>query len=260
MQDARLVRFKESAEKSGIFLDFDGTLSEIVLIPSDARPLPGVAELLESLAERFALVSVISGRSALELVDWLGDRIEIWGVHGAERSIGGRVELTEHAQPFAELMDRVRQEAEEGIAALNLQGVVVEDKRVMVGLHFRAAKDVEKARGELDELAARLAERHGLLRAGGRLAFELRPPREFSKAAVVLERAREEHLLGALFAGDDRVDLPAYDALDALEEDGVLTVRVAVTSDEVPQELVQRADLVVEGPLQMVNLLHGLLE
>ena len=259
MTDPRLAAIAESPTSAGIFLDFDGTLSEIVLVPSDARPRPGVPQLLRQLADRFACVSVISGRSALELVEWLGTDIEIWGVHGAERAVEGEVLLTEHAEPFRELMERVRLEAEERIAELELPGVVVEDKRVMIGLHFRAASDVENARLSLDRLAEELAERHGLLRAGGRLAFELRPPREFSKAAVVLERARDLDLKAAMFVGDDRVDLPAFDALDALSEEGVATTRVAVDSDEAPPELLERADVVVSGPDGAVELLRGLL-
>ena len=260
MLDQRLLDLRDSPETSGIFLDFDGTLSEIVMVPSDARPLPGVPQLLARLSERFALVSVISGRSALELVRWLGPDIEIWGVHGAEHVVDGEVQLTEHAEPFAELMARVRTEAVDRITALNLPGVVVEDKTVMIGLHFRAAADVEGARRALDDLAGELADTHGLLRAGGRLAFELRPPREFSKAAVVLERARAHDLKAALYAGDDRVDLPAFDALDALEEEGVTGLRVAVSSPEVPTELIERADLVVEGPPAAVELLSDLLQ
>ena len=230
------------------------------MVPSEARPLPGVPELLEELADRFRVVGVISGRSALELIRWLGTRVDIWGVHGAEHVVDGEVRLTEHAEPFAELMQRVRDEAHERIEELQVPGVVVEDKQVMIGLHFRAAPDVEAARVALDAIADELADRHGLLRAGGRLAFELRPPREFSKAAVVLDVARAARVTAAMYAGDDRVDLPAFDALDTLEDEGVHAVRVGVASDEVPPELLERADIVVDGPGAMVELLRGLLE
>ncbi len=128
----------------------------------------------------------------------------------------------------------------------------------MLGLHFRGASDVERARVELDRVAQDLVARHGLLRAGGRLAYELRPPTDFSKAAVVLARAREENLRAVAFMGDDRVDLPGFDALDQLAEEGIATVRVAVNSDEAPPELIERADEVVEGPAQAVDWLRGL--
>jgi len=251
--------FKRSPSKAGIFADFDGTLSEIAILPHDARPLEGTVELLNELGRRFALVAVVSGRSARQLSEWLGPELEIWGTHGAELAHGGSITLTEKAARYEELMAKVRDEAATVLAELAIEGVVLEDKRVMIGLHFRAAKDVEGARSTLDEVAQRLADRHGLRRAGGRLAFELRPPDEFSKAAVVLERARAAKLEAAMFIGDDRVDLPAFDALDVLADEGMATARIAVSSDEVPPELIERADIVVENPTSALDLLRGLL-
>lgn len=248
----------EDPARTGLFLDFDGTLSDIVQLPSEARPLEGVAETLSVLAKRFRLVAVVSGRSAAQLVEWLGPEVEIWGTHGAERAIGGEVSLADHAKGFEELMRRVHREASTAMERLGLEGTVLEDKGVMLGLHFRAATDRERARIELDRLADQLASRHGLRRAEGRLAYELRPPADFTKAAVVLERAREEQLKAAAYMGDDGVDLPGFDALDELAEEGVATARIAVRSDEAPPELLDRADVVVEGPAGALELLREL--
>lgn len=244
---------------AGLFLDFDGTLSEIVQVPSDARPIEGVADVLSALARTFAVVAVVSGRSAHELLDWLGPEVEIWGVHGAQRAIAGSVELSDRAAPHGELMVQVRREAEQLVAELGHDGVLVEDKGIALGLHFRAAQDAETAGRQLDAIAQALAERYGLVRAGGRLTYELRPPVELSKATVVLDRAREAGLLGAAFVGDDLVDLPAFDALDHLETDGVATLRVAVRSEEAPSELLERADVVVDGPQGALRFLEDLM-
>jgi trehalose 6-phosphate phosphatase len=252
------AQFHVAPEVAGLFLDFDGTLSEIVHLPWEARPVPGIPELLETIATRFGLVAIVSGRSAHQLLEWLGSNVEIWGVHGAERTIDGSVVLSDRAAAYAELMHQVKTEAEAAVAELDLPGVVIEDKGVMVGLHFRAAAHVEAARIALDAVAERLSSRHGLLRAGGRLAFELRPPVEFSKAAVVLERSRELGLRAAAFVGDDRVDLPGFDALDILGDEGVATLRVAVDSEEAPPELIARADLVLEGPSAVKEWLASL--
>jgi trehalose 6-phosphate phosphatase len=258
MTSDMLAPFLSAPETAGLFLDFDGTLSEIVHLPWEARPVQGIPELLRTIATKFGLVAIVSGRSAHQLLEWLGPQVEIWGVHGAERTIGGSVVLSEGAAAYAELMQQVQTEAEAAVAELDLPGVVIEDKGVMIGLHFRAAADVEAARTALDRVAARLASRHGLLRAGGRLAFELRPPVEFSKAAVVLERTWELGLRAAAFVGDDRVDLPGFDALDILSEEGVTTLRVAVDSVEAPPELIGRADLVLEGPSAVKEWLASL--
>ena len=259
MTEDLLKPFIERPENAGLYLDFDGTLSEIVHVPSEARPVSGTRRLLESLAARFALVSVVSGRSAHQLLEWLGEGIEIWGVHGTERVVDGRVEITDAATPFVERMATVRAEAERRIGELGLPGVFVEDKGVMLALHFRAAPDVETARRALDDLAGSLAAEHGLKRAGGRLAFELRPPLDVTKANIVLTRTREEKLSAVMFVGDDRVDIPAFEALDELAGEGVTTVRVAVDSSEAPPELLKRADIVVTGPPGAIALLSRLI-
>ena len=251
--------FKSSPSTAGIFADFDGTLSEIAILPHEARPLEGTVELLNQLGRRFALIAIVSGRAAHQLSEWLGPEVEIWGTHGAEFAHGGSITLTERAARYEELMAKVRDEAAAELTDLAIDGVVLEDKRVMIGLHFRAADDVERARAILDDVAQRLADRHGLRRAGGRLAFELRPPEEFSKAAVVLDRARALNLEAAMFIGDDRVDLPAFDALDVLADEGMATARIAVSSDEVPPELIERADVVVPDPSAALDFLRGLL-
>lgn len=255
-----LQAFSAYPERAGIFADFDGTLSEIVRVPHEARPIDGAVDLLNSLGRRFALVAIVSGRSAAQLSEWLGPDVEIWGTHGAEFAHGGKITLTQRAERYQELMGKVRDEAKLALDDLDIDGVGLEDKRVMIGLHFRGANDVEAARVALDAVAQDLADRHGLIRAGGRLAFELRPPEEFSKAAVVLERARATALEAVLFIGDDKVDLPGFDALDLLAEDGVVTLKVAVDSDEAPAELVERADVVVEGPPEALRFLGRLLE
>ena len=60
------------------------------------------------------------------------------------------------------------------------------------------------------------------------------------------------------FAGDDVGDLAAFDALDRLAGRGVCVLRVGVRSTEAPDELLARADLVVNGPEGAVALLERL--
>lgn len=259
--DATTVSIKAKATAAGIFLDFDGTLSEIAEMPGDARPIQGVPELLRDLADRYCVVTIVSGRSARQLVEWLGSDIDIWGVHGAERSTPGSrdVVLSPTAAPFAELMQKVRAEAEASVGALGMPGVIVEDKGVMVVLHFRATSDRAAASAALQDIADDLIERHGLWPGHGRLALELKPPVELSKGQVVEHVARERQLTAAVFCGDDVVDLPGFSALDALERQGGEVLRVAVDSEEAPRELIDRADILVDGPSGALRFLRTLL-
>jgi trehalose 6-phosphate phosphatase len=60
-----------------------------------------------------------------------------------------------------------------------------------------------------------------------------------------------------LFAGDDLGDLAAFDAVDVLRAEGVPGVLVCSGSTEVTA-LAGRADLVVDGPAGVVDLLGSL--
>lgn len=242
------AEFLAQSRHAGVFFDFDGTLSEIVSQPEEARPFVGIRELLTTLAERIALVAVVSGRRAADLIQWLGSDIEIWGLHGAETTRGGKVQLAEELKPFVPLMRKVRDECQDAITRMELTGVRVEDKGAVLALHFRNAPDGLWARNRLSQLIAEVTALHGLHSAEGRMVFELRPPVNMSKGGVVIERALSLGLRAVAFVGDDPVDLPAFDALDDLATQGPFTLRVAVSSPEAPTELIERADFVLEGP------------
>jgi trehalose 6-phosphate phosphatase len=256
-----LVRdFARQAPRAGIFCDFDGTLSEIVDVPSEARAVQGAARALVRLAQRFRVVAVVSGRSTDELIDRLGTDLEIWGLHGAERSVDGSVIVSELAAPYVDVMEAVGRVAAQKVAEAGLAGVLVEEKGPMLGLHYRMAPDPEAAYAALDRLSLELAEEHGLARAVGRKVIELRPPLEFSKQNVVLEVTKRESLDAVAFIGDDSVDIPAFQAIDELKAKGLSGLKVAVFSEEVPDDLLSLADLVLTGPADVVGFLEDLRE
>ena len=248
-----------SPRVTGLFMDFDGTLAEIVSEPSKAGPLEGIPETLEELGRSFGVVALVSGRAAAELVGWFGNEVELWGLYGAERSVAGEITLAEDVAPYASLMRRVAEEAKDRLRATGIDGLLVEDKGVMVGLHWRRADDVGAAGRIVTEVAGDLAERHGIEQSPGKLALELRPPVEWSKGDVVRRRVGEEGLRAAAFVGDDYGDLTAFDALDELAQSGVATVRVGVASSEMPEELKRRAEIELAGPPAVLEWLRSLL-
>ncbi|MGO4754686.1 trehalose-phosphatase, partial [Streptomyces sp. 2MCAF27] len=101
-----------------------------------------------------------------------------------------------------------------------------------------------------------LAERHGLIVEPGRLVLELRPP-GMDKGVALTEYVRETGATAVLYAGDDLGDLAAFAAVERLRSQGVPGVLVCSGSTEVT-ELAQRADLVVDGPAGVVDLLTSL--
>jgi trehalose 6-phosphate phosphatase len=88
------------------------------------------------------------------------------------------------------------------------------------------------------------------------MAVEFRPPVGIDKGSVVETLARG--CAAACFAGDDAGDMAAFAALDRLGTDGTRAVRVAVTDEETPPELVAAADVIVRGPAEALDLFRAL--
>ena len=238
---------------SAIFTDFDGTLAPIVDDPAAARPLPGAVDTLAALARRYGRVGVISGRPAAFLQEHLGGRgLFLSGLYGLELAPGdGEIHTIPEVQEWRRVVDEVAARAEADLP----KGLSLERKGLAVTVHYRADPSREAA---AETWAAAEAEATGLVVHPARMSYELRPPVERDKGAVLFDAV--EGRRQACFLGDDRGDLSAFDALDRLGDGGATVVRVAVRSDEAPEELLDRADLVVDGPEGALSVLRAVLE
>ena len=236
-----------------VAVDYDGTLAPVVARPEDAVPAPGAVEALAALAPRVGRLALVTGRPA-DVVVRLGGLdavpgLEVLGQYGAQRWSGGALQ-TPAALPG---VATVRAALPELVAG---EGASVEDKGISLVVHTRTAPDPVGALARLEGPVGELAAGAGLELHPGRLVLELRPP-GFDKGGALLSLC-EPRPSAVVFAGDDRGDLPAFDAVDRLRADGVPGLLVCSGSDEGPAELRERADLVVDGPAGVVELLRGL--
>jgi trehalose 6-phosphate phosphatase len=157
---------------------------------------------------------------------------------------------------FATWADRVRAFAHERDQRdLRLLRIRIEDKGPIVALHWRGVPDEDAARTRLEGVAQE-AEVEGFITHWGRKVLEIRPPVPVHKGQAIEELVRRHGVRTALYAGDDATDLDAFDALDRLDLDAA--VRVGVASDEGPEAIVERADLVVDGTDGMLVVLESL--
>jgi trehalose 6-phosphate phosphatase len=244
--------FAADPARSAVIVDFDGTLAPIVADPPAATPLPEAAATLGRLAGRVGRVAVVSGRPLDFLRERLAvDGVALFGQYGVERLDGAGITT---APDVAEWTDAVRRAADD--AERQLPNLFVERKgAVAVALHWRRRPDLEAA---ATDLGRALAAAYGLRLEPGRQTLELRAPLDVDKGTVTEELAAGAS--AALFIGDDRGDLAAFDTLTRLVDQGRLAhaVRVAVRSAETPAELLERADLVVPGPHGALHLLDEL--
>jgi trehalose 6-phosphate phosphatase len=231
-----LARLRQAPERAAVLLDVDGTLAPIVARPEDAAVPEETRAVLRGLVARYALVAAITGRPGAlgrELVGVEG--MEIAGSHGLELADGAD-EWRARLQEFRGTVDWP-----------------VEDKGLGLSYHYRTREDPARARAELEQVAER-ARGAGLRARFGRMVLEVLPPLDANKGTAVRALLEDRGLTRALFAGDDTTDLDAFGAVEELE----VGVKVAVGSDEAPPELLAHADLVVDGPTGLVELLRTL--
>jgi len=229
-------RLSEAPERAAIFLDVDGTLAPIASRPEDAR-VPDEARVeVARLVGRYPLVACVSGRTG-------EDARRLVGVEGV-RYVGA------HGLELAPDAGRWRDEIHSFAATVDWP---VEDKGLTVSFHYRQAEDESAALEYLEEVAER-ARRAGLIPRFGRKVLEIRPPVHADKGTAVRQMLDETGLQRALYAGDDSTDVDGFRALDGLD----VGVRVAVSSDEAPNELIRVADVVVDSPPELLELLRRL--
>lgn len=179
--------------------DFDGTLAPIVARPRDARAAIGVRRRLAQLAQ-CAPVAVVSGRSLADLRERIPVEVRhCIGNHGNEGLPGAPDPETMHAvcRGWIAQIDRA-------LADASRAGVVVEDKRLTLSVHYRLARDREQAARELARIAQDLEPAPRAI--GGKLVLNLLPPAARTKFEAVAALAQHEGAQRVLFVGDDETD------------------------------------------------------
>ncbi|MET9320341.1 trehalose-phosphatase [Streptomyces sp. NPDC003038] len=248
--------------RSVIGLDFDGTLADIVPDPDQARAHTGAVTALAALAPEVASVAVVTGRPAGVAVRYGGfagvpglEHLVVLGHYGAERwdAVTGIV----HAPAEHPGVAAVRAELPGFLDAIGAwRGTWIEEKGRALAVHTRRAADPEAAFAALRAPLAELAARHGLMVEPGRAVLELRPP-GMDKGVALTEFLAEREAEAVLYAGDDLGDLAAFSAVEKRRAEGLPGLLVCSGSAEVP-ELAARADLIVDGPAEVVRLLAAL--
>jgi trehalose 6-phosphate phosphatase len=221
---------------AAIVLDVDGTLAPIVQRPAEASVPEETRRELRRLVGRYALVACVSGRTG-------DDARRLVGVDGV-RYVGS------HGLELAPDASRWRDEINEFASSVDWP---VEDKGLTISFHYREAENEDEALEYLERVAERAREA-GFVPRFGRKVLEIRPPVEADKGTALTQLLEEAGLRRALYAGDDTTDLDAFRALDGLE----VGIRVTVSSDEAPSQLVDAADVVVNSPAELLTLLSRL--
>jgi trehalose 6-phosphate phosphatase len=257
-----LAPLRADPAHAAVLLDIDGTLAPIVDLASDARVPERTRQLLAQVAKRYGVVACVSGRRASEARAMVSvGTISYLGSHGPELLRAGWTQPVLDDK-LAHWARRVQEFGREVVTPdLRRLRVRIEDKGLIVAFHWRGAPDEDAARAAIDSIAAR-AESAGLRTHWGRKVLEVRPPVRIDKGMGISTFLAEEDVEAALYVGDDKTDLDAFNALTELVQEGRLkcALRVGVQSEEGPDEIASATDFVVDGTGGVRDLLSMLLE
>lgn len=199
-----------------LFLDFDGTMVDIAAQPNAVEvPQPLIGALRNLNDYLHGAVAVISGRPIAQLDAFLQPlQLPVAGVHGAERrDARGELHLL-HTHP----LDRV--EAAARALAFANDGLLVENKRGSIALHYRQRPDLEDRC--VATMQAAVAESPGLTLLRGKMVVEAKPGGA-SKGRAIEDFLQEPPFAGRtpVFIGDDITDEVGFSTVQRLGGIGV---------------------------------------
>ena len=240
--------------------DFDGVLAPIVDDPERATIDPSARQALVRWAGLVGQVAIITGRPARTAVRLAGldsadlRSLVVLGQYGVERWDGasGQYHDPEPPERLAELRDRLPRVLSEA----GWSEAVVEDKGRALAVHTRRLPDPAGAFSDLRAPIQRLARELGLHLEPGKHVLEVRPT-GMDKGRALDELADSTGARTVIYMGDDRGDLPAFDAVRRMSDTERTTCGVWAASPEQPN-LPGVADVVVEGPSGVATWLQTL--
>lgn len=194
-----------------LFLDFDGTMVEIAPQPHAVQvPEPLISALRELDGYLQGAVAVISGRPIAQIDEFLRPlQLPVAGVHGAERrgADGAMHLLDTHPLDLVEAAARA--------LALQHPGLLVENKRGSLALHYRQRPELEEAVLQAMQQAVDASPGVTLLR--GKMVAEAKPGGA-SKGRAIEAFLAEPPFAGRrpVFIGDDVTDEVGFSTVQHL--------------------------------------------
>jgi trehalose 6-phosphate phosphatase len=248
---------------TALFCDIDGTVSPIAARPADAVVPAATLELLGALVGRLGLVAFVTGR-ALEdgrrMVPF--EQAAYVGTHGIEVQLPGGPVQTDpqaerHAATVAALADKARRDLDS-----EALGLVIEDKRTVLAVHYRLAPDPSAARHAILTHVVEPARRQGLAVGTGHFVYEVRPPVPASKGSAVRRLLAAREYTATMVCGDDLTDVTGFAAVREWGEGDARrhALALAAVTSETPRPVRDEADVLVGGTRGVVSVLQRLLE
>ncbi len=222
--------------------DFDGTLAEIVPEPTLATPVPESLVALRRLAPIVKKVVILSSRTNTELNDLI--------------SIAGAMVIGDSGlpPPTREELHALRTFNAEAAKRLGtVPGAWIEIKPASSAVHFRNAPISGQ---EVLNILQPVLDETGLYGGLGRKVIEVHAANA-GKGTALQGLLSKLNPVGLVCMGDDENDRSVF---EVASNSTLPHMCVGVGSTEVPVDLFEHCDLVVDGPAEAAAFLRGLAE
>ena len=219
----KIVSRIKSASRVLLLFDYDGTLTPIVGRPELAILSEESRQLLKNLShKRHFIVGVVSGRGLNDIQSKVGVNGIIYvGNHGFE--IEGPELNYVHPidnDEIKSIMGTLSQMLNNSLGTI--RGVIVEDKRFTVSIHYRLVKkkEIDRVKDILQRVveAARLSDKVKITH--GKKVYEIRPDVHWHKGMAVKliiekygSKGRKDVFL-PVYVGDDLTDEDAFRVIE----------------------------------------------
>ena len=229
--------FKED-KNSTIFIDIDGTISEITKTPEKAVVTSSMRNELLKLQEKFQMVGVISGRSVKNARTMVGmEGLLYIGNHGMEYLNNGEICIDSQAQKYLEDIKKVSRILKNSELS-QIKGLIFEDKGICFSIHYRECESPENVHKNILEVISQFMDSSELKVTEGRKIIEIKPPVSQDKGSIIEKIIETYHLNKVIYLGDDITDLDAFNKLRELRKNcNVQSASILVHSSEIPDYL-----------------------
>lgn len=200
------------------------------------------------LKEKFSMVAVISGRSALDARNMLKiEGILYIGNHGMEFLENNQIFRPPEVEEYLSQIKRISSKIKSGNLS-KIAGVKFENKDVCFSIHYRLCKSPEKTRETILSSLNQEKDCNNLKISEGRKLVEIKPPLEYDKGTVLDYIIKKNELSKIIYLGDDITDVDAFDKLKELKKlKKVDSATILVFSAEIPAYVKENADFFVKS-------------
>lgn len=245
---------KAERKEIAVFLDYDGTLSQIVDNPDQAYMTEKMRCAVREVADCFP-TAIVSGRCRKKVYEFVQlNNVCYAGSHGMDISIplassksqdnrhqtraldekGDEIVWFQPAQDFLDTVQEIMRLLKE--RTTRIDSAMVEDNKFCISVHYRCVD--EKDVGKLRQIVESTMEAYPTYRITcGKKVMEIRPPVEWDKGRAI------EYLLESLDLSGHCNVLPLYIGDDDTDEDAFKVIKrtkhgFSIIVSSVPRETV----------------------